>query len=98
MVSISTVTLIVYFHIDSETLIEHSDKEILGHACALQFKDGFFNQTAEMWSPEGKSLATTSLVELIGLLSKENSPSNFHRKYTIYCIMMSVHIERGSEL
>lgn len=51
-----------------------------------------------MWSPEGKSLATTSLVELIGLLSKENSPSNFHRKYTIYCIMMSVHIERGSEL
>ncbi|GEN89673.1 thioesterase family protein [Oceanobacillus sojae] len=60
MVPIGTVSLTVYFHIDSETLAEHGNKELLDHARALQYRDGFFDQTAEMWSPEGKLLATTS--------------------------------------
>lgn len=48
-----------------------------------------------MWSPEGKLLATTSLVELIGLLSKENSPSNFHRKiYNLLYNDVSTYRER----
>lgn len=59
-VSIGTVSLTVYFHIDSEALTAHGDKEVLGHARALQFRDGFFDQTAEIWSPEGRLLATTS--------------------------------------
>ncbi|WP_042347573.1 acyl-CoA thioesterase [Bacillus massiliigorillae] len=60
MVPIGTVSLTIYFHIDSEALTEHGYKEVLGHARALQFRDGFFDQTAEMWSPEGELLATTS--------------------------------------
>lgn len=60
MVPIGTVSLTVYFHVGSETLIEHGDKEVLGHARALQFNDGFFDQTGEMWTPEGRLLATTS--------------------------------------
>lgn len=60
MVPIGTVSLTVYFHIDSEALTEHGNKEVLGHARALQYRNGFFDQTAEMWSPEGKLLATTS--------------------------------------
>lgn len=60
MVPIGTVSLTVYFHIDSETLAEHGNKELLGHARASQYRDGFFDQTAEMWSPAGKLLATTS--------------------------------------
>ena len=60
MVPVGTVSLTVYFHIDSEALAEHGNKEVLGHARALQYRDGFYDQTAEMWSPEGKLLATTS--------------------------------------
>jgi hypothetical protein len=61
-VPVGTVSLTVYFHVDSAALIEHGDKEVLGQACALQFYDGFFDQTAEVWTPEGRLLATTSQI------------------------------------
>jgi hypothetical protein len=61
-VPVGTVSLTVYFHVDSAALIEHGDKEVLGHARALQFYDGFFDQTAEVWTPEGRLLATTSQI------------------------------------
>lgn len=60
MVPVGTVSLTVYFHINSEVLTKHGDKEVLGHARALQFYNRFFDQTAELWSPEGKLLTTTS--------------------------------------
>ncbi len=60
MVPIGTVSLTIYFHADSHTLAEHGDREVLGHARALQFRSGFFDQTAELWTPDGKLLATTS--------------------------------------
>src|SRR5699024_1292433 len=60
MVPIGTVSLTVYFHADSEMLTHQGDKAVLAHARALQFHDGFFDQTGEIWSPEGKLLATTS--------------------------------------
>ncbi|WP_042458930.1 acyl-CoA thioesterase [Neobacillus dielmonensis] len=62
VVPIGTVSLTVYFHIDSAELNAHADQEVLGHARALQFHDGFFDQTAEIWTPEGKLLATTSQI------------------------------------
>ena len=61
-VPIGTVSLTIYFHVDSEGLREHGDKEVLGHARGLQFYNGFFDQTAEMWTPEGRLLATTSQI------------------------------------
>lgn len=60
MIPIGTVSLTIYFHADKKTLDEHGDKEVLGHARALQFHNGFFDQTGEIWTPEGKLLATTS--------------------------------------
>jgi len=62
MVPIGTVSLTVYFHVDSETLNQHGDQEVLGHARALRFNDGFFDQTGEIWTPGGKLLATTSQI------------------------------------
>src|SRR5699024_12693398 len=56
MVPIGTVSLTVYFHADTELLTHHGDKSLLAHARALQFQDGFFDQTGEIWSPEGKLL------------------------------------------
>lgn len=61
-VPVGTVSLTSYFHVDSATLSDHGDKEVLGHARALQFNDGFFDQTAEVWTPEGKFLATTNQI------------------------------------
>ena len=58
-VPIGTVTLTVYFHADSAMLAAHGARELLGTARALQFRNGFFDQTAEVWSPEGELFATT---------------------------------------
>jgi hypothetical protein len=32
---------------------------VLGHARALQYRNGFFDQSAELWSPGGELLAVT---------------------------------------
>lgn len=58
----STVSLTVYFHADSAALTAHGDREVLGQARALRFHDGFFDQTAEIWTPDGSLLATTSQI------------------------------------
>ncbi|HLR19504.1 MAG TPA: thioesterase family protein [Staphylococcus sp.] len=60
MVPIGTVSLTIYFHADSETLKAHGSREVLGHTRAIKFYDGFFDQTGELWSPDGELLATTS--------------------------------------
>lgn len=62
LVPAGTVSLTIYFHVDSATLSAHGEKEVLGHARALRFRDGFFDQTAEVWTPEGSLLATTSQI------------------------------------
>ncbi|WP_436888976.1 thioesterase family protein [Mammaliicoccus sciuri] len=62
LVPIGTVSLTIYYHVDSKTLEKHGDKEILGCARSSQFYNGFFDQTAELWTPEGQLLATTSQI------------------------------------
>lgn len=57
-----TVSLTIYFHADAETLATYGSRPILGNARALRFKDGFFDQTAEMWGQDGSLLATTSQI------------------------------------
>lgn len=60
IVPIGTISLTIYFHVDSEQLQTYGDEVVLGHATANQFYNGFFDQTAEIWSPKGDLLATSS--------------------------------------
>jgi acyl-CoA thioesterase len=59
-VPIGTVSLTVYFHADFSTLQEHGEREVLGQACALRFRNGYFDQTAAIWTPKGELLATSA--------------------------------------
>ncbi|MDH7944033.1 thioesterase family protein [Pseudohongiella sp. SYSU M77423] len=56
---IGTVTLTSYFHADSQTLGRVGSRHLLGVARAQAYRDGFFDQSAEVWSPEGELLATS---------------------------------------
>ena len=58
-VPIGTVTLTTYFHADSALLAEVGDRHVLGVAKALNFRHGYFDQTGELWSPEGHLLVST---------------------------------------
>jgi acyl-CoA thioesterase len=58
-VLIGTVTLSTYFHADSALLAQVGDRHVLGVAKALSYRQGFFDQTGELWSPEGQLLAST---------------------------------------
>ena len=58
-VPIGTVTLTTYFHADSALLAEVGTRHVLGVAKALNFRHGYFDQTGELWSPEGHLLAST---------------------------------------
>lgn len=59
-VPIGTVSLTIYFHANAETLKHNGSQLLLGHAHALKFFNGFFDQTGEIWSHNGNLLATTS--------------------------------------
>ena len=56
---IGTVTLTTYFHADSALLAQVGARHVLGVAKALNYRHGYFDQTGEMWSPEGQLLAST---------------------------------------
>lgn len=56
---IGTVTLSSYFHADASLLARQSDRHVLGLARALAFRNGYHDQTAEVWSDEGDLLAST---------------------------------------
>ena len=58
-VPIGTVTLTTYFHTDSAQLAQVGSRHVLGVAKALNFRNGYFDQTGELWSPEGQLLAST---------------------------------------
>lgn len=58
----STVSLTIYFHADESTFANHGAQPVLGHARALRFYNGYFDQTAEMWSQDGKLLASSTQV------------------------------------
>ena len=58
-VPIGTVTLTTYFHADSELLTKVGEQHVLGVAKALNFRHGYFDQTGEIWSPQGQLLAST---------------------------------------
>ena len=58
----ATVSLTAYFHIDGEVLASLGACPLLGVADAKIFTSGFFDQSAELWSPDRRLLATTTQI------------------------------------
>ena len=56
---VGTVSLTNYFHADSALLAQVGTRHVLGVAKALNYRNGFFDQTGELWSQEGQLLAST---------------------------------------
>ena len=61
-VPIGTVSMTVYFHADAAELCALGRGFVLGQAKAQCFFNGFFDQTAQVWSEAGTLLATTHQV------------------------------------
>jgi acyl-CoA thioesterase len=59
MTPIGTVSMTVYFHAGASELAATGDGYLLGQARAQSFFNGFFDQSAELWSEAGQLLATT---------------------------------------
>ena len=59
MVPFGTVTLTSYFHATESDLAEMTDAPVLGTADARIFDRGFHDQSAELWSAEGRLLSTS---------------------------------------
>lgn len=60
MAPIGTVSFTVHFHVNEAELSSLESAFVLGHARASKFSGSYFDQTAELWSQDGKLLATTS--------------------------------------
>lgn len=58
-VPIGTVSLTTYFHADAAMLAAQADRHLLGTARALNFRNGYFDQSAEVWNDAGQLLAST---------------------------------------
>jgi len=56
---VGTVSLTTYFHTDRALLAQVGTHHVLGVAKALNYRHGYFDQTGELWSPEGQLLAST---------------------------------------
>lgn len=56
---IGTVSLTTYFHADAALLQAQGDRHVLGVARALNFRNGYFDQTAEVWSDDAQLLASS---------------------------------------
>lgn len=61
-VPIGTVALTTFFHADAAQLAAQGGAPLLGVARALRFGNGFFDQSAEMWSERRELLATSHQV------------------------------------
>lgn len=61
-VPVGTVALTTYFHADAAELAAHGARPVLGTARAGRFGKGFFDQSAEVWSGDGKLLAVSHQV------------------------------------
>lgn len=57
-----TVSITTYFHTDTTQLIEAGTGYLLGEARGQAFRNGFFDQAAELWSESGELLATSNQI------------------------------------
>lgn len=56
---IGTVSLTIYFHADGELLAAQGAGYLQASARALNYRHGYFDQSAELWSEQGQLLAST---------------------------------------
>lgn len=56
---IGTVSLTTFFHADSAMLAAQGDRPVLGTAKGQNFRNGYFDQSAELWSDSGQQLVST---------------------------------------
>lgn len=61
-VPIGTVALTIYFHADTAVLAALGNTEVIGQARANRFYNSYHDQSAEIWSPAGDLLATTTQI------------------------------------
>ncbi|VTU21719.1 hypothetical protein H4CHR_00844 [Variovorax sp. PBS-H4] len=61
-VPIGTVSITTYFHVDAAQLSEVGDGHLLGRATGQQFRNGYFDQAAQLWSEAGALLATSNQI------------------------------------
>ena len=61
-VPIGTVSFTCYFHADATQLAAQGEDYVLASARALNFSNGYFDQTGEIWSRAGTLLASTHQV------------------------------------
>lgn len=54
-----TVSMNIYFHAGLEALEHVGPQPVLANARGRHFERGFFEQAADIWSPEGRMLAST---------------------------------------
>jgi len=62
LVPFGTVSLTTYFHADAEDLAAEDISRILAVADASIFHKSYGDQSAELWSPNGRLLATTTQI------------------------------------
>lgn len=62
LVPIGTVSMTVYFHADQAQLAATGSGYLLGQSQAQAFRNGFFDQTAQLWNEAGELLVTTHQV------------------------------------
>jgi acyl-CoA thioesterase len=56
---IGSVSITTYFHADEAALAAQGERYLIGTARGQNFHNGFFDQSGEMWSHDGRLLATT---------------------------------------
>ncbi len=56
---IGTVSLTTYFHADAAMLAAQGERHVLGTARALNFRNGYFDQSAEVWGSDRQLLASS---------------------------------------
>ena len=61
-VPIGTVSMTVYFHAGAELLAHTGSGYLLAQARAQEFRNGFFDQTAQLWNEAGEMLVTTQQI------------------------------------
>jgi acyl-CoA thioesterase len=62
LVPIGTVSMTVYFHADAALLQRTGSGYLLGQTQAQAFRNGYFDQTAQLWNEAGELLVTTHQV------------------------------------
>ena len=61
-VPIGTVSMTIYFHADKALLEATGDGYLLGQTQAQAFRNGYFDQTAQLWNQAGQLLVATHQV------------------------------------